>query len=69
MKLELPGGPNGPVGSVWIDVTEPTYWIHGTLESELVGRADSHGCVRLTNWDAEELAGVLKPGIIVEFVD
>lgn len=68
-KLELPGGPNGPVGSVWIDLTEPTYGIHGTPEPELIGKAGSHGCVRLTNWDAEELAGMVKPGVVVEFVD
>ncbi|WP_145642480.1 L,D-transpeptidase family protein [Neorhizobium alkalisoli] len=68
-KLELPGGPNGPVGSVWIDLTEPTYGIHGTPEPELIGKAGSHGCVRLTNWDAEELAGMVKPGVTVEFVD
>lgn len=66
-KLELPGGPNGPVGSVWIDLTEPTYGIHGTPEPELIGKAGSHGCVRLTNWDAEELAGMVKPGVIVAF--
>jgi lipoprotein-anchoring transpeptidase ErfK/SrfK len=68
-KLELPGGPNGPVGSVWIDLTEPTYGIHGTPEPELIGKAGSHGCVRLTNWDAEELAGMVKPGVAVEFID
>ncbi len=68
-KLELLGGPNGPVGSVWIDLTEPTYGIHGTPEPELIGKAGSHGCVRLTNWDAEELAGMVKPGVAVEFVD
>ncbi len=66
-KLELPGGPNGPVGSVWIDLTEPTYGIHGTPEPELIGKAGSHGCVRLTNWDAEELARMVKPGVIVAF--
>lgn len=66
--LKLPSGPNGPVGSVWIDLTEPTYGIHGTPEPELIGKAGSHGCVRLTNWDAEELAGMVKPGVIVEFV-
>ena len=47
--LELPSGPNGPVGTVWIDLTEPTYGIHGTPEPELVGKVGSHGCVRLAN--------------------
>ena len=67
--LELPKGPNGPVGSVWIDLTKPTYGIHGTPEPSLIDKAGSHGCVRLTNWDAEELAAMVKPGVIVEFTD
>jgi len=68
-KLTLPGGPNGPVGSVWIDLSKPTYGIHGTPEPSMIDKSGSHGCVRLTNWDAEELAGMVKPGVIVEFVD
>ncbi|AUX79510.1 MULTISPECIES: L,D-transpeptidase family protein [Sinorhizobium] len=67
--LTLPKGPNGPVGSVWIDLTEPTYGIHGTPEPSLIDKAGSHGCIRLTNWDAEELAEMVKPGVIVEFTD
>jgi lipoprotein-anchoring transpeptidase ErfK/SrfK len=65
--LEIPPGPNGPVGSVWIDLSEPTYGIHGTSEPDLVDKTKSHGCVRLTNWDAEELAGVVAKGVPVEF--
>jgi lipoprotein-anchoring transpeptidase ErfK/SrfK len=67
--LTIPKGPNGPVGSVWIDLTEPTYGIHGTPEPELIDKVGSHGCVRLTNWDAEELAGMVKPGVVVDFKD
>ncbi len=67
--LELPSGPNGPVGTVWIDLTEPTYGIHGTPEPELIGKVGSHGCVRLANWDVEELSGMVKPGVVVEFAD
>ncbi|MBB3291122.1 lipoprotein-anchoring transpeptidase ErfK/SrfK [Rhizobium sp. BK347] len=67
--LKLPSGPNNPVGTVWIDLTEPTYGIHGTPDPELIGKVGSHGCVRLTNWDVEELARMVKPGVIVEFVD
>ncbi|MBW6424905.1 L,D-transpeptidase [Rhizobium sp. XQZ8] len=67
--LELPGGPNGPVGTVWIDLTEPTYGIHGTPEPALIGKVGSHGCVRLANWDVEELAEMVKPGVVVEFLD
>jgi lipoprotein-anchoring transpeptidase ErfK/SrfK len=67
--LTLPSGPNNPVGTVWIDLSEPTYGIHGTPEPSLIDKSGSHGCVRLTNWDAEELAGMVKPGVIVDFVD
>ena len=67
--LTIPKGPNGPVGSVWIDLTEPTYGIHGTPDPELIDKVASHGCVRLTNWDAEELAGMVKPGVVVKFTD
>ena len=65
--LEIPAGPNGPVGSVWIDLSEPTYGIHGTAEPDLVDKTTSHGCVRLTNWDVEELAGIVAKGVPVEF--
>ena len=68
-KLELPPGPNSPVGSVWIDLTEPTYGIHGTPEPEKIDKAYSHGCVRLTNWDAQELAHLVKVGAVVSFVE
>lgn len=67
--LTIPKGPNGPVGTVWIDLTEPTYGIHGTPEPKLIDKVGSHGCVRLTNWDAEELAGMVKPGVLVVFVN
>ena len=67
--LTIPKGPNGPVGSVWIDLTEPTYGIHGTPEPKLIDKVGSHGCVRLTNWDAEELAGMVRPGVRVDFVN
>ena len=67
--LVLPPGPNGPVGSVWIDLSKPTFGIHGTPEPSTVSKTASHGCVRLTNWDAEELASMTKPGVKVDFVD
>ena len=66
--LTIPPGPNGPVGSMWIDLSEPTFGIHGTPEPSLIDKTGSHGCVRLTNWDAEELSKMVKPGITVEFV-
>jgi lipoprotein-anchoring transpeptidase ErfK/SrfK len=67
--LTLPPGPNGPVGSVWIDLSEPTYGLHGTPEPSVLFERSSHGCVRLTNWDAEELAGLVREGTVVEFVE
>lgn len=57
----LPPGPNGPVGIVWIDLSKPHYGIHGTPEPETIGRAESHGCIRLTNWDAARLAQMVQP--------
>jgi len=67
--LTIPPGPNGPVGSVWIALSKPTYGIHGTPEPSKIGKTESHGCVRLTNWDAQELAKVVKEGVAVEFVE
>lgn len=66
-KQVLPPGPNSPVGVVWIDLSKPHYGIHGTGEPATIGRAESHGCVRLTNWDAARLAGMVKPGTKVVF--
>ncbi|MGU3493748.1 L,D-transpeptidase family protein [Xanthobacteraceae bacterium A53D] len=68
-KLVLPAGPNNPVGSVWIALSKETFGIHGTPEPSKVSKTSSHGCVRLTNWDAAELAEMLKPGVKVRFVD
>jgi lipoprotein-anchoring transpeptidase ErfK/SrfK len=65
--LTIPPGPNGPVGTVWIALSKPTYGIHGTPEPSKIGKTSSHGCVRLTNWDAEELAKLVKAGVTVEF--
>lgn len=67
--LTIPPGPNGPVGSVWIDLSEPTYGIHGTPDPALIDKVNSHGCVRLTNWSAEELAKIVQSGTVVEFKD
>ena len=58
----LPAGPNGPVGVVWMDLSKEHYGIHGTPNPETIGRAESHGCIRLTNWDAARLAMMVKPG-------
>jgi lipoprotein-anchoring transpeptidase ErfK/SrfK len=68
-KLTIKPGPNNPVGAVWIDLSLDTYGIHGTPEPEKVGKTYSHGCVRLTNWDAKELARMVEKGTKVAFVD
>jgi lipoprotein-anchoring transpeptidase ErfK/SrfK len=62
-RAQIPPGPNNPVGVVWIDLSKPHYGIHGTPEPALIGRAQSHGCIRLTNWDALKLAALVSPGI------
>ena len=63
----LPPGPNGPVGVVWLDLSKEHYGIHGTPEPQNIGRTASHGCVRMTNWDAARLALMVKPGTKVVF--
>jgi lipoprotein-anchoring transpeptidase ErfK/SrfK len=68
-KLYIAAGPNNPVGSVWIALNEKSYGIHGTAEPSKVGKVESHGCVRLTNWDALTLAKLVRKGMPVAFVD
>jgi len=63
----LPPGPNSPVGMVWMALSKPHYGIHGTASPSTIGYADSHGCVRLTNWDARWLAEHTAEGTPVEF--
>ena len=61
-KALIKPGPNGPVGVVWLDISKPHYGIHGTPSPENIGRSESHGCIRLTNWDAARLSLMVKPG-------
>lgn len=68
-KVVVKPGPNNPVGSVYIALTKDTYGIHGAPEPQEIGKTFSHGCVRLTNWDAEALAAGVKPGVKVAFVE
>lgn len=68
-EFTIAPGPNNPVGLVWIALNEKGYGIHGTPEPEKVGKSYSHGCVRLTNWDALALAAMVKKGTPVEFID
>jgi lipoprotein-anchoring transpeptidase ErfK/SrfK len=67
--LVIAPGPNNPVGSVWIDLSKDGYGIHGTPEPAKIGKTASHGCVRLTNWDAEHLADMVKTGATVKFLE
>jgi lipoprotein-anchoring transpeptidase ErfK/SrfK len=67
-KLTIKAGPNNPVGAVWIDLTRETYGIHGAPEPRLVGKTASHGCVRLTNWDAVQLSKAVEKGTKVIFL-
>lgn len=66
-KLVIAAGPNNPVGSVWIELSRDTYGIHGTPEPSEIAKTASSGCVRLTNWSAEQLAAAVKPGVEVVF--
>ena len=66
-KAMLPPGPSGPVGVVWLDLNKPHYGIHGTPEPQFIGRTESHGCVRLANWNAARLAQMVKAGVPVLF--
>jgi lipoprotein-anchoring transpeptidase ErfK/SrfK len=66
-KLTIKAGPNNPVGSTWIDLTKDTFGIHGTPDPRLVNKRASHGCVRLTNWDAAELGKAVQKGAKVAF--
>jgi lipoprotein-anchoring transpeptidase ErfK/SrfK len=66
-KARIAPGPNNPVGFVWIDLDRPHYGLHGTPEPASVGVTQSHGCVRLTNWDAVRLAALVRNGTRVSF--
>ena len=66
-KARIPPGPNNPVGVTWIALTKKHYGIHGTPEPGKVGHAESHGCVRLSNWAVLHVAGLVKPGTKVVF--
>ncbi|MDB6163070.1 MAG: murein L,D-transpeptidase [Xanthomonadaceae bacterium] len=61
-KATIPAGPNNPVGVVWVDLSKEHYGIHGTPEPAKIGKTESHGCIRLTNWDAMTLSQAVAPG-------
>lgn len=66
-KATIPPGPNNPVGVVWIDLSKEHYGVHGTPEPSRIGHTQSHGCIRLTNWDAARVAARAAPGTRVIF--
>ncbi len=66
-EVKLPPGPNGPVGIAWLDLTKEHYGIHGTNEPQTIGRAESSGCIRMTNWDVLRLSRIMKPGFKAVF--
>ncbi|MBW8368240.1 MAG: L,D-transpeptidase [Arenimonas sp.] len=63
-KATLPPGPNNPVGVAWIDLSKPHYGIHGTPEPSRIGKTESHGCIRMTNWSVMLVAGAVSPGMV-----
>ena len=67
-SFKIAGGPNNPVGAVWIDLSKDGFGIHGTPEPAKVSKTASHGCVRLTNWDVKELSEMVSKGVGVEFI-
>lgn len=62
-KATLAAGPNNPVGIVWVDLSKPHYGIHGTPEPAKIGKTESHGCIRMTNWSALTVSKAVKPGM------
>ena len=67
-EVTLPPGPNGPVGVAWLDLTKEHYGVHGTPEPQTIGYTESHGCLRMTNWDVLTLSQMMKPGFKASFV-
>jgi lipoprotein-anchoring transpeptidase ErfK/SrfK len=67
-KLHIKPGPKNPVGVVWMNINAPGYGIHGAPDASRIGKTASHGCVRLTNWDALALAHGVAPGTVVDFI-
>ena len=66
--FDIAPGPNNPVGNTWIDLGD-AYGIHGTPEPQRISKTESHGCVRLTNWDARALGKMVQKGTKVEFIN
>ncbi|WP_332606006.1 L,D-transpeptidase family protein [Acinetobacter sp. ESBL14] len=67
--LSLPPGPNAPVGNIWIGLSKKSFGIHGTPNPSLISKTASHGCIRLTNWDANDLGAKVRSGVTVKFLE
>ena len=67
--VSLPPGPNNPVGNIWIGLSRPSFGIHGTPNPALISKTASHGCIRLTNWDANNLSKIVRKGMTVRFLE
>jgi lipoprotein-anchoring transpeptidase ErfK/SrfK len=68
-KVDIPAGPNNPVGVIWLGLSKPHWGIHGTPEPSRVGREETNGCVHLTNWDALKVSSLAAPGFVVDVRD
>ncbi|MBC7604736.1 MAG: murein L,D-transpeptidase [Ramlibacter sp.] len=66
VKLDIPAGPNNPVGTIWLGLSKPHWGIHGTSNPSNVGHSETNGCIHLTNWDAERLSQLVKAGFKVD---
>ena len=67
--LSLPPGPNAPVGNIWIGLSKKSFGIHGTPNPSAISKTASHGCIRLTNWDANDLGNKVRAGVTVKFLE
>ena len=66
VKVDVAPGPNNPVGNMWLGLSKPHWGLHGTPSPERLGREETNGCIHLTNWDAQRLAILAKPGFVVD---
>ena len=68
-KVDIPPGPNNPVGNMWIGLSKPHWGIHGTPAPAKVGRMETNGCLHLTNWDAAKVSSAVSPGMVIDVRD